>query len=60
MEAALVAVARKVVVLDVHTAAGDVALRAASLGGLLLAIALAWYLLSRVNPAFARVPPHEQ
>lgn len=60
MEAALVAVARKVVVLDAHAAASDVVLRAASLGGLLLAIALSWYLLSRANPAFAKVPPHEE
>lgn len=60
MEAALVAVARKVVILDVHAAASDVALRAASLGGLLLAIALSWWLLSRANAAFARMPTHEE
>lgn len=60
MEAALVAVARKVVVLDVHSAASDVILRSASLGGLLLAIAASWYLLSRANPVFAKVPPNEE
>lgn len=59
MEAALVAIARKVVVLDAHEAAGELALRAASLGGLLLAIALAWFLLSRANPDFAKASGHD-
>jgi uncharacterized membrane protein (DUF373 family) len=54
MEAALVAVARKVVVLDVHAAPVDVLLRAGSLGALLLAVGVSWYLLSRANPLFAR------
>lgn len=59
MEAALVAIARKVVVLDAHEAAGDLVLRAASLGGLLLAIGLAWFLLSRANTEFAQVSSHD-
>jgi uncharacterized membrane protein (DUF373 family) len=54
MEAALVAVARKVVVLDLHEAPDAVLMRAGSLGLLLLAIGVAWYLLSRANPSFAR------
>lgn len=60
MEAALVAVARKVVVLDAHAAATDVLMRSASLGLLLLAIAVSWYLLSRANPVFAKMPRNEE
>jgi uncharacterized membrane protein (DUF373 family) len=60
MEAALVAVARKIVVLDAHATASQLVLRAASLGGLLLAIGLSWFLLSRANPAFSKVTSHEE
>jgi len=60
MEAALVAVARKVVILDAHAPASDLLTRAGALGLLLLAIALSWYLLSRANSEFGRVPPHER
>jgi len=60
MEAALVAVARKVVVLDLHEAPSAVLMRSGSLGLLLLALGIAWFLLSRANPLFARSPePHE-
>ena len=60
MEAALVAVARKVVILDAHAPASDLLTRAGALGLLLLAIALSWYLLSRANSEFGRVPPLER
>lgn len=60
MEAALVAVARKVVVLDAHAPASELLMRAGSLGLLLLAIALAWLLLARANPALAVDPPREK
>jgi uncharacterized membrane protein (DUF373 family) len=60
MEAALVAVARKVVVLDVHAAPLSVLLRSGSLALLLLALGISWYLLARANPLFARrVSPHD-
>lgn len=60
MEAALVAVARKVVVLDVHEAPLSVLMRSGALGLLLLTLGTAWYLLSRANPLFARrVPPRD-
>jgi len=54
MTAALVAVARKVVILDLHEAPMAVLQRAGSLGLLLLALGVTWYLLSRANPRFAR------
>lgn len=57
MEAALVAVARKVVVLDAHEPPTDLLMRAGSLGLLLLALGVAWFLLSRANPGFARNEP---
>jgi uncharacterized membrane protein (DUF373 family) len=53
MEAALVAVARKVVVLDAHAEPLSLLMRAGSLGLLLLALGIAWFLLSRANPVFA-------
>ena len=58
MEAALVAVARKVVVLDAHAAPSLFLMRAGALGLLLLALSVSWYLLSRANPEFSKVPPH--
>jgi uncharacterized membrane protein (DUF373 family) len=57
MEAALVAVARKVVVLDAHATPSLFLMRAGALGLLLLALSVSWYLLSRANPEFAREPP---
>jgi uncharacterized membrane protein (DUF373 family) len=54
MEAALVAVARKVVILDLHEAPSAVLMRSGSLGLLILALGVSWYLLSRANPQFAR------
>lgn len=54
MEAAVVAVARKIVVLDVHVAPVDMLLRAGGLGLLLLALGTSWFLLSRANPLFAK------
>ena len=60
MEAALVAVARKVVVLDAHVPARELLLRAGSLSLLLLAIGVSWYLLTRANPIFGKVPPHDE
>jgi len=58
MEAALVAVARKVVILDVHEAASVVLMRSGALAIILIAISLSWYLLSRCNPSFARRLSH--
>src|SRR5450759_5239909 len=58
MEAALVAVARKVVVLDAHATPSLFLMRAGALGLLLLALSVSWYLLSRANGEFSRVPPH--
>lgn len=54
MEAALVAVARKVVVLNVHEAPTSVLMRSGALGLLLLALGVSWYLLAKANPSFAR------
>lgn len=56
MEAGLVAVARKIVVLDTHVSAMDLLARCAALGILLVAVGLSWYLLSRTNPKLAKVP----
>jgi uncharacterized membrane protein (DUF373 family) len=56
MEAGLVAVARKIVVLDTHIPALDLLARCAAYGILLAAVGLTWYLLSRTNPLLARVP----
>jgi len=61
MEAALVAAARKVVVLNVHEAPTYVLMRSGALAIILLAIAISWYLLSKANPSFARrVAPHDK
>lgn len=51
LEAALVAVARKLVTFDSHAAAATVLMKGAGLGFLLLAIALTWYMLAKRNPA---------
>jgi uncharacterized membrane protein (DUF373 family) len=60
MEAALVAVARKVVVLNVHEAPTAVLMRSGALGLLLLALAVGWFLLIRANAGFAgRTAPKE-
>jgi uncharacterized membrane protein (DUF373 family) len=56
MEAALVAVARKVVVLDAHAEPTALLMRSGSLAILLLALGVAWYLLARANPVFAGKP----
>lgn len=59
MEAALVAVARKIVVLDTHVPANELLMKAGSLALLLLAVGVAWLLLTKANPVFGRIPPHE-
>jgi len=59
MEAALVAVARKIVVLDTHVAASELLMKAGSLAILLLAVGVAWLLLTKANPVFGRIPPHD-
>ena len=56
MEAGLVAVARKIVVLDTHIPAMDLLAKCAAYGILLVAVGLSWYLLSRTNPKLAKVP----
>ena len=58
MEAALVAVTRKVVVLDAHATPSLFLMRAGALGLLLIALSVSWYLLSRTSPEFSKVPPH--
>jgi uncharacterized membrane protein (DUF373 family) len=50
LEAALVAVARKLVTFDTHLAGGEVLMKAAGLALLLLAVAVTWYLLAKRNP----------
>ena len=56
MEAGLVAVARKIVVLDTHIPAMDLLAKCGAYGILLVAVGLTWYLLSRTNPLLAKVP----
>lgn len=56
MEAALVAVARKVVVLDTHVTGMELLLRSGSLAVLLLSIGVAWLLLNRANPCIGKIP----
>lgn len=60
MEAALVAVARKVVVLDTHVSATELLMRSGALAVLMLAIGIAWVLLNRANPAFGKIPPEHE
>lgn len=60
MEAALVAVARKVVVLDAHAPAQELLMRGGALGLLLLTIGLSWYLLTRANPEFGKEIPESE
>lgn len=54
LEAALVAVARKLVTFDTHVAAGDVLMKAAGLAILLLAVGATWYALGKRDPALLR------
>jgi len=56
MEASLVAIARKVVVLDSHVSAMDLFLKCAAYGILLISVGLAWYLLGRTNAKLGKVP----
>ena len=51
LEAALVAVARKLVTFDSHAAGMTVLTKGAGLGFLLLAVGLTWYMLAKRNPA---------
>lgn len=60
MEAALVAVARKVVVLDSHVSGMELLLRSGSLALLLLAIGVAWLMLNRANPHFGKIPANDE
>jgi uncharacterized membrane protein (DUF373 family) len=60
MEAALVAVARKVVVLDAHAEPMALLMRSGSLAILLLALGVSWYLLARANPIFAGKPSEKE
>jgi uncharacterized membrane protein (DUF373 family) len=50
LEAALVAVARKLVTFDTHLVGAEVLMKAAGLALLLLAVAVTWYLLAKRNP----------
>lgn len=59
MEAAFVAIARKIVILDTHVAAQELLMRAGSLALLLLAVGVSWLLLTRTNPEFGRIPPRD-